>query len=118
MKCIVFSLLFICVICISSINSTPARNVPIPSYPQSAPPPYYNQGLQYGDLGCCRSSFPGIKTDLDLLFLCHFELKMEKPISEHSMKVTIIANQFFITMQIFRIRFKIYIKNSYKFENN
>ena len=43
---------------------------------------------------------------------------MEKPISEHSMKVTIIANQFFITMQIFRIRFKIYIKNSYKFENN
>merc|ERR1712126_165445 len=58
MKNIFFSLLFICVICISSSNSTPARNVPIPSYPQAAAPPHYNQGLQYGDLGCCRSSFP------------------------------------------------------------
>ena len=82
MKSIVFSLLFICVICISTINSTPARNVPIPSYPQSAPPPHYNQGLQYGDLGCCRSSFPGIKTDQHFLFLFCFELKNEKPINQ------------------------------------
>ena len=79
MKSIVFSLLFICVICISSTNSTPARNVPIPSYPQSAAPPHYNQGLQYGDLGCCRSSFPGNKTDLNFFFVFYFELKMKKP---------------------------------------
>ena len=54
-------LLFICVIGISIVKSTPARNVPIPLYPQPAGVPQYNQGLQYGDLGCCRSSFPGMK---------------------------------------------------------
>ena len=53
-------LLFICVIGISIVKSTPARNVPIPLYPQPAGVPQYNQGLQYGDLGCCRSSFPGM----------------------------------------------------------
>ena len=47
-------------ICVLCANSTPARNVPIPSYPQTSGVPHYNQGLQYGDLGCCRSSFPGM----------------------------------------------------------
>ena len=32
---------------------------PIPAYPQPVAP-HYNGGLHYGDLGCCRSSFPGI----------------------------------------------------------
>merc|ERR1712051_739773 len=30
---------------------------PIPAYPQPVAP-HYNGGLHYGDLGCCRSSFP------------------------------------------------------------
>ena len=32
---------------------------PIPAYPQPVAP-HYNGGLHYGDLGCCRSSFPGM----------------------------------------------------------
>ena len=41
-------------------------NNPIPAYPQPVAP-HYNGGLHYGDLGCCRSSFPGInKSDLTI----------------------------------------------------
>ena len=64
MRRVLLSLLFICAICILCANATPARNVPIPSYPHTAAVPHYTQGLQYGDLGCCRSSFPGMQPKL------------------------------------------------------
>ena len=42
---------------------------PIPAYPQPVAP-HYNGGIHYGDLGCCRSSFPGInKSYLTILTL-------------------------------------------------
>ena len=69
MKLKILFLLCCLSISVSSVISTPTRNVPISAYPQPAVIPPYHQGLQYGDLGCCRSSYPGIHRSLHT-FIC------------------------------------------------
>merc|ERR1712110_1300145 len=58
MKMRILYLLCVLSISVTSVISIPRRHVSIPAYPQQAVVPAYHQGLQYGDLGCCRSSFP------------------------------------------------------------
>ena len=53
-------------------------NNPIPAYPQPVAP-HYNGGLHYGDLGCCRSSFPGMNKS----YLTILTSKLVKRIQRH-----------------------------------
>merc|ERR1712150_302140 len=59
MNASMLSIFLFCFVCInvSFVVSNPAKNEYIPAYPQPLAPQYH-QGLQYGALGCCRSSFP------------------------------------------------------------
>ena len=70
---------------ISTANNPPPLPAAYPSQPYIAqqpyqpqhykpiapPPPYGHEGLKYGDLGCCRSKFPGKLTNCGGFTCCY-----------------------------------------------
>ena len=88
LKFIIFSVIYQCHFVISSpasnkvsfsvdrstrqISTAPYIPQPPPQYHEPVSAPYRPEGLKYGDLGCCRSKFPGTEV---LMHKLRFKIK-------------------------------------------